>query len=72
MITTEPMVLEIHFDIWVLWFISMFLEQIMHTNQGFTMILLSPNLNSIQKLYFKKLAATLARVWESIYTLEKP
>ena len=32
MITTEPMVLEIHFDIQMLWITSMFPEQ----NQGFT------------------------------------
>ena len=36
MITTEPVVLEIHFDIQVLWIISMFPEQILLTNQGFT------------------------------------
>ena len=34
MITTEPMVLEIHFDIQVLGIISMFLEIIMLSNQG--------------------------------------
>ena len=36
MITTEPMVLEIHFDIQVLWTASTFLERIMLENQGFT------------------------------------
>ena len=40
MITTEPMVLEIHFDIQALWITSMFLEQIMFTNQGFTVCLI--------------------------------
>ena len=33
---TEPMVLEIRFDIQVLWITSMFLEQIMLANQSFT------------------------------------
>ena len=37
-VTTEPMVLEIHFDIQVLWITSMFPEQIMLTNQGFTVL----------------------------------
>ena len=36
MITTEPMVLEIRFDIGVLWITSMFPEQIIFANQGFT------------------------------------
>ena len=36
MITTEPKVLEIHFDIGVLWITSMFPEHIMLTNQGGT------------------------------------
>ena len=36
MITTEPWVLEIHFDIQVLWITSMFLERIMLVNHGFT------------------------------------
>ena len=39
MTTTEPMVLEIHFDIQVLWITSMFLEQIMLANQGFPVFL---------------------------------
>ena len=37
MITTEPMA-QIHFDIPVLWITSMFPEQIMLTNQGFTVL----------------------------------
>ena len=36
MITTKPMVSEIHFDIQVLWITSMFPELIMLPNQGFT------------------------------------
>ena len=36
MITAEPMVLEICFDIGVLWITSMFPERIMPANQGFT------------------------------------
>ena len=36
MITTKPAVLEIHLDIQVFWITSMFLEQIMLSNQGFT------------------------------------
>ena len=39
MITTEPMVLELYFDIQVPWVTSMFLEEIMLTNQGFTWLL---------------------------------
>ena len=39
MITTDPMVLELRFDIRVLWITSMFLERIMLANQGFTMVL---------------------------------
>ena len=35
-VTTEPTVLEIHFDIQVLWVTSMFPERITLTNQGFT------------------------------------
>ena len=38
MITTEPTVLEILFDMRVLWVASMFLEQIMLANQGFTVL----------------------------------
>ena len=37
MITTEPMGLEICFDIQVLWMTSMFPELIMLANQGFTL-----------------------------------
>ena len=36
MITTEPVVTEIHFDTQVLWIISVFLEWVMLANQGFT------------------------------------
>ena len=39
MITTEPMILEIHFDIQVLWMTSVFLEPIMLTNHSFTVSL---------------------------------
>ena len=39
MITTEPMVVEIHFDTQVLPITSMFLEQIMLANQGFTVFI---------------------------------
>ena len=35
-ITTESVVLEIHFDTRVLWMTSVFPEGIMLTNQGFT------------------------------------
>ena len=41
MIKTEPMVLEICFDIQVLWIISMFQGWIMLANQGFTVFLFS-------------------------------
>ena len=40
MITTEPMVLEFHFDIQVLWITGMFVEWIMLANQGFTLFIL--------------------------------
>ena len=36
MITTEPVVTEIHFDTQVLWITSVFLEWVMLANQGFT------------------------------------
>ena len=36
LITTEPMVLEICFDIQVVWITSMFQEQTMLVKQGFT------------------------------------
>ena len=36
MITTEPVVLEIRFDVRVLWITNMFLERTMLTDQGFT------------------------------------
>ena len=36
MITTEPMALEIYFDIQALWITGMFPERNMLTNQGFT------------------------------------
>ena len=39
MTATEPMVLEIRFDMQVLWIASMFLEEIMLANQGFTVAL---------------------------------
>ena len=42
MITTEPLVLEIHFDIQALWITSMFLEHIMLSNQGLTVFPMFP------------------------------
>ena len=39
MITAEPRVLEMHFDLQVLWVTSMFPEQIMLTDQGFAVSL---------------------------------
>ena len=40
MITIEPMVLEIHFNIQALWITSTFLQRITLTNQGFTIYVL--------------------------------
>ena len=49
MITTESMVLEIHIDIQVLWITIMFPEQIMLTNQGFTILHLKVTLQPIYR-----------------------
>ena len=37
-ITTEPLVLELRFDIQVLWITSLFLVRILLANQGFTVL----------------------------------
>ena len=51
MITTEPMVLEICFDIQVLWMTSMFPERLMLANQGFSVYLLGwPGISNIRSM----------------------
>ena len=62
MITTEPMVLEIRFDIRVLWITSMFPERIMLTNQGFTVYQKESSALDMNILFCKAVGPKLADI----------